>query len=122
MTLTQDNPFFSQIANAIAIGYIAGMARDLHQSPLADFDLFNLTDEADLLLYNLCFNGLSRLEAENGVEIEGRTYRLKFVFWSSDANGEELVTGDTALHGLVDDVQTHCALEMARASLLTRPQ
>ena len=104
MSLVQNNPLFAGISREFAVRYVDLMARILHQEELVNFDLANITPDADYLLGNICFAGSLNFEEQSGFDGDGKTYTPRVAFETDEGGPHPTVLiGDTQVHGLFED-------------------
>lgn len=118
MPVNDNEEIFAQVSRDFVVRYIAGMALMLHREEAVDFDLNNVTPDADTLLFTFCFSGIAAFEDQNTIAAGDTTYVPRAVFEIRPRpDPATLLIGDTLLHGMVGDDTIAEALADARQSI-----
>lgn len=122
MSLINDDTVYRKLSEELVIRHVDLMARILHSNPNVPFDLFELTKDADILLFDICFFSISTFEEQSGFEVDGNRFLPKPAFTTPDSHDKKVVIGDTILHGLADDPYIALGLERAKSKVDEKPK
>jgi len=118
MQVTKENETFAALSAEFAIRFVEFMARTLHRNVASDFDLGHLTQEAEALLYDICFFGIAQIEERSGMVHEEVQYAPLASFETIGQRPYKIVVGDAVIHGLLEDDVMAEGISRARAHML----
>ena len=120
MPILDDAAAFDRLGREQAIRLATVLARILHASPLADFDLNQIGPAQKGLLFELGFFAIASFESRNGL-VDGGEKHFPRPGFERDATGPissvselTLILGGGQIHGFLEDPEIDEALNRAR--------
>lgn len=119
MQVAIDNLLYEKIADAFVDEFLFFFVRDLHNSPLVAFDVFDKPEEKTDLIFTIAFNSLVLFETPRKLPVGAEEY-VAHVSFATNASRPDRLVGSSKrsdLHGSVEEEAILKAIAAVKADL-----